>query len=571
MNFERVDSTPAATPLRRRIPALPMRGARWPGSPGAAAWPAIAGMMLACAPGDAPEAETEMTPTSVLFTGATVLDGSGEASFTADVAVEGDRITFVGDAVAAEIAMRDTIALDGLLLTPGFIDMHSHINVDEAYGRPAVEFLTQGITTGVVGVDGSSSVDLASLYDELESAGVGKNIVSYVGHGSVRQAVIGMDDRAPTADELEQMRTLVRRGMEDGAFGLSTGLFYTPGYYAEPEEVIALGRVAAEYPIAGDHAPVYDTHDRDLGATYQGIGYLNSIREAIHIGAESGLRTIFSHFNAQGAALYGRASEGAALIDSARAEGIEVAGAQHVYTSTMSSLRAYTIPRWAQAGGPEQMVRRFQNPDTARVLDVQTMEMLEIRGGPEKIVFADARPEFNGKTLADVAAARGLPVPEAVREIMSESNPWVMNRDLYDVENTRYLATMPWMMTCTDGATPVPGAEIVHPRVYGTFPKKIKDFVDGDGAIGLPFAIRGMSGLAADFLRLDDRGYIREGMIADIAVIDLDRFTDRATYDDPHQYSEGVVHVLVNGRFAIRDDEVTGELAGRPLRRPQTP
>ncbi len=568
MNFERVDSTPPATPLRRRILALPVRGVRWPGSPGAAAWPAIAGMMLACAPGDAPEAEPEMTPTSVLFTGATVLDGSGEASFTADVAVEGDRITFVGDAAAAEIALRDTIPLDGLLLTPGFIDMHSHINVDEAYGRPAVEFLTQGITTGVVGVDGSSHLDLAALYDELESAGVGKNIVSYVGHGSVRQAVIGMDDRAPTADELEQMRTLVRRGMEDGAFGLSTGLFYTPGYYAEADEVIELGRVAAEYPIGGEHAPVYDTHDRDLGASYQGIGYLNSIREAIHIGAESGLRTIFSHFNAQGAALYGRASEGAALIDSARAEGIEVAGAQHVYTSTMSSLRAYTIPRWAQAGGPEQMVRRFQNPDTARVLDVQTMEMLEIRGGPEKVVFADARPEFNGKTLADVAAERGLPVPEAVREIMSESNPWVMNRDLYDVENTRYLATMPWMMTCTDGGTPVPGAEIVHPRVYGTFPKKIKDFVDRDGAIGLPFAIRGMSGLAADFLRLDDRGYIREGMIADIAVIDLDRFTDRATYDDPHQYSEGVVHVLVNGRFAIRDDEVTGELAGRPLRRP---
>ena len=568
MNFERVDSTPATTPLRRRILALPAGGARWTPARFVTTCLVLAGVTMACGPGDAPEAEAEMTPTSVLFTGATILDGSGEASFVADVAVEGERITFVGDASAAEVAPRDTIALDGLLLTPGFIDMHSHITLDQAYGRPAVEFLTQGITTGVIGVDGASTTDLATLYAELEDLGVGKNIVSYIGHGSVREAVMGMDDRAPTADELDQMKALVRKGMEDGAFGLSSGLFYTPGYYAEADEVIELGRVAAEYPIGGEHSPVYDTHDRDLGASYQGVGYHNSIREAIHIGAESGLRTIFSHFNAQGAHLYGRAAEGAAIIDSARAEGLEVAAAQHVHTSTMSSLRAYTIPRWAQAGGPEQMVRRFAHPDTARLLDVQTMEMLEIRGGPEKIVFADARPEFNGKTLADVAADRGLTVSEAVREIMSESNPWVMNRDLYDVENTRYLATMPWMMTCTDGVTPTPGAKIVHPRVYATFPKKINDFVNRDGAIGLPFAIRGMSGLAADFLRLDDRGYIREGMVADIAVIDPERYTDHATYDDPHQFSEGVVHVLVNGRFAIRDEEVTGELAGQPLRRP---
>lgn len=555
MNFERVDSTSAMTPLRRRILVVCL---------------VFVGLTQACAPGDAPEAEADVVPTSVLFTGATVLDGSGEPAFSADVAVEGETIVFVGEASGNEAApaTRDTIVLDGLLLTPGFIDMHSHVNAELPYGRPAIEFLTQGITTGVIGVDGASSTDLAALYASLDDAGIGKNIISYIGHGSVRGAVMGMDDRAPTAAELDEMKDLVRKGMEDGAFGLSTGLFYTPGYYAETDEVIELGRVAAEYPIAGDQAPVYDTHDRNLGASYREISYHDSIREAIRIGAESGLRTIFSHFNAQGAHLYGRAAEGAAIIDSARAEGIEVAAAQHVHTSTMSSLRAYTIPRWAQAGGPEQMVRRFQNPDTARVLDVQTMEMLEIRGGAEKIVFADERPEFNGKTLAEVAAERGLPVPEAVREIMSESNPWVMNRDLYDVENTRYLATMPWMMTCTDGVTPTPGAEIVHPRVYATFPKKINDFVNRDGAIGLPFAIRGMTGLAADFLRLDDRGYIREGLVADIAVIDPARYRDHATYDDPHQFSEGVIHVLVNGRFAIRDEDVTGELAGRPLRRP---
>ena len=510
---------------------------------------------LSCAPaGEAGQ------PTSVLFTNALVLDGSGEAAFTADVAIEDNRITFVGDANEDAIAMRDTIALDGLLLTPGFIDMHSHVNLEEEYSRPATEFITQGITTAVIGVDGIGTPDLADLYEQFEAASIGLNVLSYVGHGNIRQRVLGMDDRAPTEAELDEMRALTRKGMEEGAFGISSGLFYTPGYYAEATEVIELGKVAAEYDA------IYDTHDRDLGGTYKGIGYLNSIREAIQIGSASSLRVIFSHFNAQGVANYGRAPEGAALIDSARTAGLEVTAAQHVYTSSMSSLRAYTIPRWAQAGGPEQMARRFQHPDTAQILNVQTMEMLEIRGGPEKIVFADPRPEFNGKTLAEVAEQRRLTVPETVRELIGDGNVWVMTRDLYEVDNTRYLATMPWMMTCTDGVSTMPTQDITHPRAYGGFPKKIRQFVNEDQAIDLSFAIRSMTGLAADFLRLPDRGYVREGMIADIAIIDPNRFTDRATYEDPLRLSEGVIHLLVNGTFAIQDEVITDDRAGKVIR-----
>ena len=232
----------------------------------------------------------------------------------------------------------------------------------------------------------------------------------------------------------------------------------------------------------------------------------------------------------------------------------------------MSSLRAYTIPRWAQAGGPEQMARRFQHPDTAQILNVQTMEMLEIRGGPEKIVFADPRPEFNGKTLAEVAEQRRLTVPETVRELIGDGNVWVMTRDLYEVDNTRYLATMPWMMTCTDGVSTMPTQDITHPRAYGGFPKKIRQFVNEDQAIDLSFAIRSMTGLAADFLRLPDRGYVREGMIADIAIIDPNRFTDRATYEDPLRLSEGVIHLLVNGTFAIQDAGITDDRAGKVIR-----
>ena len=273
------------------------------------------------------------------------------------------------------------------------------------------------------------------------------NAFAYAGHGEIRRRVIGEDDRAPTPAELDEMRALVRQAMNEGAFGLSTGLFYVPGYYATTEEVIELARVAAEF-------------------------------------------------------------------------------------------------------------------------DVETMEMLAIRGGADKLLFADPRPALNGRTLAAVAAAWELPVPAAVRRILTEGNAAVMNLDLYDIENTHCLARQPWMMTCTDGRTPSPTQNVTHPRVFGAFTRKLRQFVLDERIIAMPFAIRSMTGLAADFLRLDDRGYLRAGAVADIAVFDAERIRDRATYDRPRQPSEGTVHVLVNGRFAIRDGDATGALAGRPIRRP---
>ncbi|MCA9739541.1 MAG: D-aminoacylase, partial [Gemmatimonadetes bacterium] len=390
----------------------------------------------------------------LLILGGEVYDGTGGEAARQDVAVQGDRITFVGDATARGLTAADTVDATDLLVAPGFIDMHSHAELDEDWGRDGKPFLFQGITTVVLGLDGGGDPDVAGQLERWHRNGIGTNAADFVGHGAVRRAVLGMEARAPDDDELERMKALVRQGMEGGAFGLSSGLFYTPGYYATTEEVIELARVAVE--LAGSEGAIYDTHDRDLGASYQGIGYDASVAEGIRIGEESGARVIFSHFNPQGAHNYGRAPVGARMIEEAQARGVDVQAAQHPYTATQSNLAAYAIPRWAAAGGQAEMERRFDHPDTARILDRQTMEMLEIRGGADKILIVEPDPELNGKTLGQVAREWDLPVPQTVRRILRNGSAAVMNLDLYDTENTKILAREPWMMTCTDGRTPSP-------------------------------------------------------------------------------------------------------------------
>ena len=512
---------------------------------------------------DAPlsDAEQRLDTVDVLLFGGRVLDGAGNPWVRRDVGIRGDRIAFVGDAAIAGIGARDTVDVTGLLVTPGFWDVHSHAELETDDGRTAVPQLYQGITTVVLGLDGGGESAVDSVFAQYERDGIAVNALRFVGHGAVRRAVMGADNRAPTEDEMTRMKALVERAMQYGAFGLSSGLFYVPGAYATTDEVVELNRVAARY------GGIYDTHDRDLGATYEGIGYLASTAEGIEIGERAGTPVIFSHFSPQGAHNYGRAAEGARLIEEARARGVNVMAAQHPYTATQSSLSAYTIPRWASAGGRDALLARFDDAEARGRLDRQTMEMLELRGGAGKIMIVDPRPELNGRTLAQVAAAWSLPVPETVRRILRDGEAAVMNLDLYDIENVRYLAQKDWMMTCTDGRTPHAGQDIVHPRVYGAFTRKLRLFVFDEPVITLPFAVRGMSGLPATFFNVPDRGQIREGWFADIAVFDEGRIRDRATFDDPHNHSEGTVHVLVNGRFAIRDGEVTGALAGRPIRR----
>ena len=519
-------------------------------------------LMAACGPAENTGNDSAIT-VEHLFVGGLLIDGSGNAPYVGDIGVSGQKIVFVGSATGANVTSTDTINAAGLWLAPGFIDAHSHAELDPDYGRGALPYLYQGITTVVLGADGAGTSDVAERMQHWRSNGIGTNGILYVGHGHVRGQVMGTENRAPTAEEMSAMQDLIRKGMDEGAFGLSTGLFYVPGTYASTEEVVKLAKVAAEY-----NGAIYDTHDRDLGAVYQGIGYDESVKEGIRIAEESGLRAIFSHFNLQGAHNYGRAEIGAGYINDARARGVDIWAAQHPYTATKSNLRSYTIPDWAAAGGEKSMVDRLNDPDLAAEIESSTNAMLQIRGGADKIMFVDPDPALNGKTLAEVARELESSPALAVQQILREGNKGVMNLELYDDDNTRVLAAEVWMMTCTDGRTPRPDQPITHPRTYGAFAKKMRMFVFDTEYLSPEFIIRSFSGLAADFFRLTNRGYLREDYAADLVVFDPDRYRDKATFESPREFTEGAVHVMVNGTFAIRDNAATGVLAGQPLVRP---
>lgn len=500
----------------------------------------------------------------ILITGARVYDGAGNPWLNQDVGIADGRIAFLGHARSVGIQAREQIDARGLLLSPGFIDMHTHADPHDPEGRQMLPSLYQGITTILIGVDGQGKNDIEASYARMRTEGVGVNVLSYVGFNAARQAVLGNSDASPDPDALQAMQAYVDKGMQEGAIGISSGLFYTPATYATTDEVVAVAAVSGRY------GGIYDTHDRDLGAVYGGVGYLASTAEAIEIGERSGNRVIFSHFTPQSVRNKGRADEGAALIDAARARGVNVMAAQHPYTASNSSLFAYTAPGWLLAGGLDAMLERLRDAEIRARAERDHREMLAIRGGPEKLRFTDEDPSLSGKTLAELAEEWGLSTLETVERIAAERQHMsvpVMNIDLYDQANIDYLAAREWMMTCTDGLSVRFGEGKVHPRSYGAFPKKLREMVLDQERLSLPFVLRGMSGLAASFIGLPDRGYIKQGFWADLVLIDPLQLRDTASYEAPHAYATGMVHVLVNGEFAIRDGKATGQLAGQPIPR----
>ncbi|MGI8618740.1 MAG: N-acyl-D-amino-acid deacylase family protein [Gemmatimonadaceae bacterium] len=495
----------------------------------------------------------------LLIRGGRVLDGSGNAWVRADVGIRGERIAAIGDLRGSSATT--TIDAQGLYVAPGFIDTHSHAgeSLQRAGLRSARPLLAQGITTVFVNPDGGGRADLDAQRTALSTGGVGVNVALMVPHGSVRRAVMDMADRAPSAVELRRMEDLVEQGMSAGAFALSSGPFYAPGSFAKTDELVAIARVAARYG-----AP-YQSHIRD--ESDYGIGLLAAVEEVITVAREAGTRGVVTHVKALGPNVWGFSAAIVERVERARAEGVEVFADQYPYEASQTSLSAALLPRWAQADGDDSLRARIADPASRARIVAAMRDNLARRGGADRMRIASFRGDtsIEGRTLADVASTQGQDAVDAALALIGRGGAGIVSFNMSDADIER-LMVQEWTMTASDGALAVPGEGVPHPRGNGAFARKIRKYVVEDRVMDLASAVRSMTSLPAAVYRVPDRGWLRPGGQADVVIFDLARVRDRATYDDPHQMAEGMVHVLVNGRFAIRDGAFTETLAGQVLR-----
>jgi N-acyl-D-aspartate/D-glutamate deacylase len=377
--------------------------------------------------------------------------------------------------------------------------------------------------------------------------------VLLAGFGTIRGKVLGPTDAQPNAAQLEEMKQYVARAMDEGAFGLSTGLYYAPQSYAKTEEVIELAKVAAA------KGGIYDTHMRSEGTA--GIGLLGSIQETIRIGREAKIPVHISHIKALGPDSWSQSKPAIDLIRKARAEGIAASACQYPYTASGTSLQASLIPRWAEVGGRAELLKRIDDPQVRPKLIAEMTENLRGRGGAESMLIVDSSDrQYVGKRLNQIAQEMNkTPVEAALDIIKNAGGAGVASFNMSERDIRRFMKEK-FVMTCSDGSTG-------HPRKYGTFPKKLREYVFREKTISLPFAVRNSSALTAETFRIPERGLVREGYFADVIIFDPNTVSDRSTYEQPELLAVGMKFVIVNGKIAVENGTYTGVLAGRALRK----
>lgn len=518
---------------------------------------ALVALLTSC--GAAPQAERW----DLLLAGGTVADGTGEPRYDADVAVREGVIVRISRTPLPHDNADRVIDATGLVIAPGFIDLHAHL--EPLLDMPdAQSHVRQGVTTALGNPDGGGTLPLGPYLDSLETLGTGMNVGFLAGHNTLRRDVMGNDDRAPTEAELERMRALVSAAMNDGAFGLSTGLRYTPGFYATTDEVVALAQVAAQ------HGGIYTSHLRD-----EGLDLFSGVAEAIEIGRRAQIPVVLTHHKVVGADMWGRSVNTLAMIDSARAAGIDVMADQYPYTATHTGI-SILVPPWALAGGTSALLERLGDP---ALLDSITAgivwNLVNDRGGRDLRRVQFSRVEWDesleGKTLHDWALRDGLePTMETGAALVLEAmrrggaNAIFHVLDERDVER---IMQHPMTAVASDGRLSSPGEGHPHPRAYGTFPRVLGEYVRERGVLELEDAIRRMTLLPATRLGLTDRGRIGEGMHADLVLFDPGTVSDRSTFAAPHRYPDGIPYVIVNGVLAVDAGRFTDSRAGTILRR----
>ena len=497
----------------------------------------------------------------VVLRNARVVDGSGSPWYRADIAVIGEVIARIAPSIS-EPAKR-VIDVKGAVVAPGFVDIHTHAIRGIFQVPTADNYIRQGVTTLLEGPDGGSPVPIKPFLDKLEATPKSINIGTFIGQGSVRQRVVGLANREATADEIDKMRALVRQGMTDGAFGLSTGLFYVPGRFTPLAEIVELQKVAA--PLGGVHT----SHMRD-----EARGVADSVRETIAIGEQGGLPTHVSHHKMIGKANWGRSTETLGLIDAARARGVDVTVDLYPYTASATSIQGALMPAWALEGGSAEMRKRLKDAALRAKIKSEIAHLIrtERGGGDPRNVVTSACPfdaALAGKNLAEIANSRGLDAtPENAAEVVMWLEEQGGCRGVFHAaseEDVIHVMRHPAAMIASDGEVTVFGRAVPHPRSYGTFARVLGVYVREKKVITLEEAVRKMSAMPAMRVGLTDRGVLRPGMKADIVVFDAAAVRDLATFEKPHQYAEGFVLVLVNGQVVFENGEMTAARPGRVL------
>ena len=496
----------------------------------------------------------------VLLQGGMIHVGGGEPATVGDVAIVGQRIAAVGQFAVRSVAQQ--FDCRGLVISPGFIDLHNHSDrqVLEKKTRAVVNYLTQGCTTIVTGNCGSGPVNTGDYYERIDQLGVGVNVAHLLPQGSLRREVMGSEQRKATADELARMKQLAARAMQDGAWGMSTGLIYVPSSYADTAELVELAKVI------GRHGGIYASHIRN-----ENVELLSAIEEALEIGRKAELPIHISHFKSSGTDAWGLVRIAAETIEKQRGSGQRITADQYPYAASSTSLEATVIPTWARAGGRAEMLSRLDDPDQGPRMRAAIAEKLRKVGGGQRLQIASyaQRPDWTGQRLARIARAENIEPLELVLQITRNGGASIVNHSMNE-EDVRSVMARPWLATASDGRAYVPGPTVPHPRNYGTFPRKIGYYAIREKALSLEQAIRSATGLPSEILGLADRGFLRPGYWADVIAWNPQRMSDTATFDDPHQYSQGIVYAFVNGQPALMKGTPTGVLAGRALRHKPT-
>lgn len=500
----------------------------------------------------------------IAILGGRIIDGSGKPARRADLGIAGGRIAAIGTISARD--GRDTIEATKLVVAPGFIDVHTH--ADDLAEQPRAEnFVRMGVTTIVAGNCGGSALDVGEALTKIEQTGVAINFATLIGHNTVRSAAMGRDNRPPTLPELTKMRSLVWRGMADGAVGFSTGLQYVPGTYAATPEIIELARVA------GNAGGIYASHMRNEGTALEA-----AVEETIRVGEATGCRIQVSHLKVDSPSRWGASEKALALIDAARKRGTIVAADQYAYTAASSTL-GIRFPSWALEGGQDRIADRLNDAATwARIKE--DMRTLLVERGLADLSFAvvasyRANPSLNGLSMKQVAmqligSESADAQFEAARQMMLNNGASMVYHFMSDLDVDRIMRH-PLVALASDSGVLIPGQGSPHPRGYGNTVRVLGEYVRTRKVIPLEEAIRKMTSLPAEHFRFAGRGLVKEGYAADVVVFDPSTVRDTATFERPHGFAAGVPHVLVNGVFVVRDGQQTAAKPGQVLRHGSRP